>query len=335
MHRGPRDSSVDNLRRDPHDGAYHCPRCEAPFTRRSNLRRHYHIHKRPSDLICHACSEKFSCSDELQVHLLQCSESNWEPTEELHSMGGIDNNGLLDPNFDFAQALGLLDTGNLTASSSSFAHTFLSPLDTFSANSPKMQSIPDSQEFSDVLSLFPCSGVDSPPSPPSSYDATLPSLHTTTAPFAHRRTSSSSSASSTSLSSPSFYPAQNEFFGKLDPRLRSRARSASRYHSTKPAPTPNRGRSRDKPIYTRRQVEDMLDVISSCFVGTMDAVISRTNSPARAETDNPSSNMPFEQGSSSSNDLRRMILSEAFPRMLAGLKEPVLESGSDGHGMIH
>ena len=34
---------VDELRRNPEDGAYHCPKCDAPFTRRSNLRRHYGI----------------------------------------------------------------------------------------------------------------------------------------------------------------------------------------------------------------------------------------------------------------------------------------------------
>ena len=34
---------IDDLRRRSDDGAYHCPQCDAPFTRRSNLRRHYAI----------------------------------------------------------------------------------------------------------------------------------------------------------------------------------------------------------------------------------------------------------------------------------------------------
>jgi hypothetical protein len=49
-------SEVDALTRDPVDGAYHCPACDAPFTRRSNLRRHYTIRKyslqsSPSDIM--------------------------------------------------------------------------------------------------------------------------------------------------------------------------------------------------------------------------------------------------------------------------------------------
>jgi len=36
-------SPVDNIRRDTRDGAYHCPQCDTPFTRRSNLRRHFQI----------------------------------------------------------------------------------------------------------------------------------------------------------------------------------------------------------------------------------------------------------------------------------------------------
>lgn len=36
-------SPVDNIRRDIKDNAYHCPQCDTPFTRRSNLRRHFQI----------------------------------------------------------------------------------------------------------------------------------------------------------------------------------------------------------------------------------------------------------------------------------------------------
>ena len=45
-----REVNIDSLRRDATDGSYHCPQCNAPFTRRSNLRRHYHIRELSSSL---------------------------------------------------------------------------------------------------------------------------------------------------------------------------------------------------------------------------------------------------------------------------------------------
>jgi hypothetical protein len=46
-----REVNIDALRRDATDGSYHCPQCNAPFTRRSNLRRHYHIRELSSLLV--------------------------------------------------------------------------------------------------------------------------------------------------------------------------------------------------------------------------------------------------------------------------------------------
>lgn len=68
---------IDNVSRDSKDGTYRCPQCQTPFTRRSNLRRHFQIRKeignltvnsannysldlRGTSMICEVCNEEHS-----------------------------------------------------------------------------------------------------------------------------------------------------------------------------------------------------------------------------------------------------------------------------------
>jgi predicted RNA-binding Zn-ribbon protein involved in translation (DUF1610 family) len=73
---------VDNVRRDTRDGAYHCPQCDTPFTRRSNLRRHFQIREYLKDSVNPVADPVFDTSMPLDMRspLFKCENCGEEYT---------------------------------------------------------------------------------------------------------------------------------------------------------------------------------------------------------------------------------------------------------------
>jgi hypothetical protein len=108
------DPVIDTLTRSSVDGAYHCPACDSPFTRRSNLRRHYAIrtHHRPAPSFalppahalthpdtrgtgyqCQLCHRFFARSDQLRTHIVRCESQNAaEPDPRVRRASSLEIN---------------------------------------------------------------------------------------------------------------------------------------------------------------------------------------------------------------------------------------------------
>lgn len=298
-----REVNIDSLRRDATDGSYHCPQCNAPFTRRSNLRRHYHIHKRNMSFQCANCNASFPSNDVLQSHVVHCPPTpTWDPAA--------------DPLF---QAM------------SSFTPHSLEPTGNGNLGILGSNSTSDA-DFTDFLSSL-SSEV------PQQFDGSFQygfSPEPTKMSPSPARTCSPSSASSSSASSSSFI-ASPDF---TDPRLYKSGSSQSLF-SSQPSPTfqtvdptslwNSRGNSLDRPIYTSQQVGDMLDAVSSCLIGTIDTVMRTCPHPDGGF--NTSSLLPAPGAYSRNPDLKRMILNEALPRLIAGLDDT--RAPSDPVGFNH
>jgi hypothetical protein len=148
MHSIHKDASIDSLRRNPTDGAYHCPRCDAPFTRRSNLRRHYHIREfvplSPSGYLteCRPQTPEIWCtsvstvvrallrgalhlfhvvpptsfrisSEELHSHSLQCGSAvAWDQSTDrmIQAMTQYTSDSGIGHNIEFTGGLGIVGT---------------------------------------------------------------------------------------------------------------------------------------------------------------------------------------------------------------------------------
>ncbi|KAG6908405.1 hypothetical protein DXG01_004766 [Tephrocybe rancida] len=84
-----------------------------------------------------------------------------------------------------------------------------------------------------------------------------------------------------------------------------------------------RKKLKEKPIYTRRQVDDMLNAVSNCFAGTMEEVLKRvdttdkTSDKTSDKTPDTIKDNPVQNGSN--HELRRM-LSDTLPRLFNGLQ---------------
>ncbi|GLB39444.1 hypothetical protein LshimejAT787_0606060 [Lyophyllum shimeji] len=238
-------TNIDSLRRDPDDGAYHCPRCDAPFTRRSNLRRHYTIHTRNRDIDvkCQTCGKAFTSSSAFQSHVIQCTSSFWETSsttlatsQPLHGL-----NAIAQP----ADNGGPSHQGHGSAGIDMFA------LDQHPTFTPE-----DNLNLDELLSTL----ANSSPTPPSlSSPFTDPNSL-----FDENWGTRDSSRSSTDES------AENS-------ELRSARNFRPHYRSRLGDQHVGR-RKKEKPMYTRRQVEDMLEIVSNTFVGRIEEIIQRTHS---------------------------------------------------------
>ncbi|KAG6829805.1 hypothetical protein H0H87_010109 [Tephrocybe sp. NHM501043] len=95
------------------------------------------------------------------------------------------------------------------------------------------------------------------------------------------------------------------------------ARTQSRQGGQPYNPVLRRKKLKEKPIYTRRQVDDMLHAVKDCFAGTMDDILKRVNTIEKAfgkPSDHPRHN-------DDSPDFRlRGLLDESLPRLLCGLQ---------------
>ncbi|KAF5378777.1 hypothetical protein D9615_006930 [Tricholomella constricta] len=280
--------NLDDLCRDPNDGAYHCPSCETPFTRRSNLRRHFVIHTRNLPFKCPNCEERFSRGDELHYHSLLCNETSWRDTTDFFFQSAFNRPEgfdamLTDHSESPIRAQSLLPQNSL-------------------ASSPSNQSSPDKdQALEDLLSSFATTA--------------MPDMQQHGLPYDQFSTLEELTAFSSVGS------------GILSPS-RSRCSSANRV-----APYPRRvqqyngghrsRKSKEKPIYTRRQVDDMLDAVSTCFAGTMEEVLRRVDSQSKPPEKQLESTRRTTTQASPSSELRKM-LSETLPRLFDSLQS-VLE----------
>ncbi|KAG6841350.1 hypothetical protein C0991_012175 [Blastosporella zonata] len=76
-----------------------------------------------------------------------------------------------------------------------------------------------------------------------------------------------------------------------------------------------RKKIKEKPIYTRRQVDDMLSAVSNCFAGTMEEVLKRVDPTPKADEKTPN----IVKDPDSNHELRK-ILSDTLPRLFHGLQ---------------
>ncbi|KAG6824756.1 hypothetical protein H0H92_005910 [Tricholoma furcatifolium] len=80
-----------------------------------------------------------------------------------------------------------------------------------------------------------------------------------------------------------------------------------------PYTTGNRRKKlKEKPIYTRRQVDDMLSAVSGCFAGTMEEVLKRVDTSAKISDK--------AQAPDPANQELRKILNDTLPRLFSGLQ---------------
>ncbi|KAJ3561975.1 hypothetical protein NP233_g9865 [Leucocoprinus birnbaumii] len=199
-----RDASIDSLRRNPTDGAYHCPRCDAPFTRRSNLRRHYHIHTRNMVHKCQNCNQSFAKSEELQSHLVQCgSATTWDQSAErmMQAMAHYTSEGGIQHNIEFAGGLGIVGTP-IHEHPPGIPDDFIN-VDLFQQTDPLKGHEQSTQEFHDFFSSISSALSEGSASPSTASDMMSSTGYF---PYATPRSGSTSSSSNTSPSPPTVFP---------------------------------------------------------------------------------------------------------------------------------
>ncbi|KXN83370.1 Zinc finger protein 57 [Leucoagaricus sp. SymC.cos] len=324
MHSTHRDATIDSLRRNPADGAYHCPRCDAPFTRRSNLRRHYHIHTRNMVHKCQACNQVFAKSEELQSHSMQCgSTTAWEQSTDrmIQAMTHYTADGGIQHNIEFAGGLGIVGTP-IHEHPPAIPEDFIN-VDLFQQADPLKSHEQSTQEFHDFFSSISSALSEGATSPSTSSE-----MMSTTGYFpypAQRSGSTSSNVGSTCIhlsvkNSPS-PPAVFPTGPYISPE--ERANSIAQWNKyNMMVSSLEKPSSPDKPTYSRKQVEDMLDMVGNCFLNTIDAVLQRTQAgdlPLGKEIVGLQT-LTGSHGSSLGVEARRMVLVETIPRLMASLQ---------------
>ncbi|KAH0583295.1 hypothetical protein H2248_011168 [Termitomyces sp. 'cryptogamus'] len=278
--------NLDNLCRDPEDGAYHCPSCNAPFTRRSNLRRHFVIHTRNMPFKCDSCESRFSRSDELRYHLLSCPEP-WQ--------GATTPSFPTIPRFSSNPVFNVMAPLQTDVTPSFLAHNSPPTI------SPSSASQDADQAFADFMSSLSSPASDVIDEFRTSYNQ-FGALGNVLGP-------TDKNPSSSNRSPISRRPSTNRT------RLYPRRTTIQPYYALN-----RRKKIKDKPIYTRCQVDDMLNAVSSCFAGTMEEVLRRidANNRNNDKAPDPVKNavVPVE----GPNHELRKILSDTLPRLFNGLQ---------------
>ncbi|KAG6829806.1 hypothetical protein H0H87_010110 [Tephrocybe sp. NHM501043] len=134
------------------------------------------------------------------------------------------------------------------------------------------------------------------------------------------------------------FPTSFDQFGSLDsiigttnseiiptPSTHPLPSSRSRLHprrTMQPYSAANRRRKlKEKPLYTRRQVDDMLNAVSNCFAGTMEEVLKRVNiSDSQKYGDKTPSPAKGHEVTDDPNQELRKVLSDTLPRLFNGLQ---------------
>ncbi|KAF9047657.1 hypothetical protein BJ165DRAFT_1526938 [Panaeolus papilionaceus] len=295
---------IDNIRRDSKDGAYHCPQCNTPFTRRSNLRRHYQIHMRSMLVKCENCSDEYYSTEELQAHLTTCFSAPWSNNDALQSMSNSFLAGMTNANESRAMSPQQKPTrqslsGDFRSSSNGFPD--------FDSLGARNMGNYQGSVLNHALSSLSSSGSIHSPTP--SFDGNMAMAAMSDS---HRRPStSSSSVSSSSTSSAPYTPSignshDNGFYSCLENQS-----NFDRWNSFPNSPVDG------EPVYTRRQVKDMIDVMSECLIETMETVITRGQPTPLTAIHLETANDPrlAVQPAAKETELRQAILSEALPRL--------------------
>ncbi|PPQ88500.1 hypothetical protein CVT25_013171 [Psilocybe cyanescens] len=320
-------SPIDNVRRDNKDGAYHCPQCDTPFTRRSNLRRHFQIHMRSSVLKCGDCGEEYAtrcdftlrltwrpfridshCREDFQTHSLTCYSSiAWNnPAERDFRMmqrSYLKNDPSCSPEIlapsPRAPTSGYIDEA-------AYPPTPPNYFTNFDSQDPRYLSNQNPSAFSPTMShLSSSNSVVNPNSLlPSSFDGNFATPSSPPNTFSHRRPSVSSSISSSSTPSSPYALAltqtQGTYYGSY-----AGGRPDTSWH-VPPVPLAN---TMEEPVYTRRQVKDMIDVVSECLIDTMENVLTRPQDSPHQEYGNGQLIHSIRD-----DGFRQTVLSEAIPR---------------------
>jgi len=250
--------NINNLPRDPEDRAYHCPICQAPFTRRSNLRRHFIIHTRSMPFKCSFCNTGFTRSDDFHYHILHCND--------MQKKSSGDSRFQQTQNFDQSTAASPVSTTvdpTTTPPNTSlpFGQNTSVPSSPFNPFSQIADQEVD-QAFSDFITSLDSEYPTPGPSPfaGSPYsDSGYPD-----------RPPSSASMSSLMTSSTGSQPTLERWT------------HINHQRNTKPY-CRNRQKNIERPVYTRRQVDEMLSAVSACFVEKLEEVLRHTNGGAILE----------------------------------------------------
>ncbi|KAF9524981.1 hypothetical protein CPB83DRAFT_909509 [Crepidotus variabilis] len=302
MHGHRASDPVDNVRRDAKDGAYHCPQCDTPFTRRSNLRRHFQIHTRNAVQKCENCEEEFANKQELQQHSSSCYSLTWNPSNDK-AFRGLDSTLLTDTASDptFNTNAGTLNAflyGANYPSSTSLFPSFDTPetrYGTYGTN-----------EFISPLPS-PIGVMPSRTNSSNALDGNLGSLNSSlnTAFAPTRRPSSASSGSLSSSASPSPFSATPNMSQTSFPSVQTSY--GWNGLSTSPMDPVD-----DYAFYSRQQVKEMIDVVSECLIDTMENVITRTGSASLGMFDSVEGQLVQNMRDAG---FRQTVISEAMPRV--------------------
>ncbi|KAF5322035.1 hypothetical protein D9619_002130 [Psilocybe cf. subviscida] len=297
-------SPVDNVRRDIKDGAYHCPQCDTPFTRRSNLRRHFQIHMRSATLKCENCNEEFAAKEDLQSHTPNCySWSAMQGHGAEKAYGGGNTHGR-----QMSQQPQAYDARN----HGSYAPTAFPSFDSPETRYLGSYHTGGTGDFGiGSMGGIPMSpGSSVPPTPPltSSYDGNNYMTSNATGVYPHRRQSVSSSSNSSSSASSSPY---------TQPPAHVQAANYGYFNGTDTNALFNnsQGQTRlgSEKLYTRRQVKDMIDVVSECLIESMENVLRPPTIAGTIQLDSPDGQM-IRPVAGRDETFRQTLLSDAIPR---------------------
>ncbi|KAG6908270.1 hypothetical protein DXG01_005535 [Tephrocybe rancida] len=113
----------------------------------------------------------------------------------------------------------------------------------------------------------------------------------------------------------------------VPPATASRIRPRSRYGSQPYSGVDRRKNMKEKPAYTRRQVDDMLNVVSNCFAGTMKEVLKRVD--VKKAGDKAASPAKDTIAADNPHDVLRKVLTDTLPRLYDGLQSFLDEKTQD------
>lgn len=317
---------IDNVTRDSKDGTYRCPQCQTSFTRRSNLRRHFQIHLRDSSLKCEVCNEEHSTKDSLQNHVTASHSTTWNVSHEKPLQRIVIQQGD-NPHSPFASGMSPSSYGPYPPQNASVDRypNLASPAPSRAFQVPNFGrlnlSASGSSTSSSAAAILPRSTSSSTSDP--RRIAMLGSSTPRLSPFSHRRpsTSSSSSISSSPIVPPSPYtrldhpgPHQGPYglYSPSEPPPLSTHQEWLSGIMEQQLEEPLNGDER--PIYTRRQVKNMLDLVSDCFVESVESVLNNNVTGQRHPASPARSN---NYSAALDNGVREMILNEAIPRLVS------------------
>lgn len=235
-------------------------------------------------LLGFACLTCRLSSEELQSHSLQCSStSTWDQQSTdrmIQAMTQYTQDSGIQHNIEFAGGLGIVGTPiheHPPAITDDFIH-----VDLFQQSDPLKGHEQSTQEFQDFFSSISSALSEGSLSPSTSSEITSASNVSFPFPYTTQRSGSSSSSN---VSQYSHLPGSIDLVSQGSPSLsstlfptgpyvvgpgeRAGADSIARWNKYNLMMSTDKSSASDKPMYTRKQVEDMLDTVGNCFLNTI------------------------------------------------------------------